>query len=191
MGTRGQQLLNIVLGNLQKDPQHYAKLVAGGGENADPTACSANATVLSESLAVPGSIVVLPHTNFQACEKAIRKALADDKIVAIGISPDHHFVLLPLLSGTDLALLQAFQSRKRGDGSGMTLFEWMEFEKYQMPIDAFLMSLRFLIGSGSAGPRKGSASSLFSMSGKEDYVEEYFTTPVSFKYCGSLEPITL
>lgn len=190
MGRRCQQLMDIVLGNLQKDPKHYEKIIQGEKGGADVTACSATATALAESLAVTGTIESLPFVPFATCEKNIRKALAEDKIVAIGISPDHHFILLPLLSGTELALLQAFQSRTRGDGSGISLFDWIDFEKYRMPVDAFLISFRYMMCGGSVDVRKGVAGSIFSMSGKEEYVGDYFKTAPSFKYCAALEPVT-
>ena len=106
---------------------------------------------------------------------SLRGLLQGDEVIFVDLKPDHHFILFPL-DGKEMGLLQGFESDPEVDGiTGYGLYDWINSGKCKMPIDAFLDNFKRLFAT-SPKVRKAAAKSLFSISGSESYVGDWFAT---------------
>lgn len=130
-----------------------------------PTSCNANAKLLGDFISDNQIRPVQKAKNVQGLITAIDEARDQDEVVYVNVSPDHHFLVIPI--GTDrIALFQAFE----GSYSAQ---QWAQANRYVFQDSSCKGNLRKLLSKDASQASEG-AKALFAIPGQEDAISDWF-----------------
>ena len=152
-------------------------LPRGPNDGMDFSSCALTANIVIQAIfgiKTGKTVAVFPMDPADRVGK-VRQLLEQDHILYVSISPDHHFVVIPI-GNDEVSVVQAFQGVYRLD-------EWLSNSgDGRMTLSRFVNSLGNLTRLTAGAPaRQEAAVTLFAYAGKEADIRSYFTGRVEVK----------